>query len=96
MIAAVGAQSQLGLVRLSLELLGADMGHWQSSNATAAQAASNQTDHLSGSTARLLLQPGWQAKGRSSTSLYAVSTSIAGVNGSRKLMNSSRVITQAL
>ena len=61
--AAVGAKPQLGLVCHCLELLGAPLGHWQSSNATAAQNAKNQMDHLTGASAELLLQPGWHTTG---------------------------------
>lgn len=61
--AAVGAQPQLGLVCHCLELLGAPLGHWQSSNANAAQDGSNQMDTLTGPSSQLLLQPGWHVAG---------------------------------
>ncbi|KAL3135501.1 hypothetical protein ABBQ38_005981 [Trebouxia sp. C0009 RCD-2024] len=50
---------QLQLVCHCLELLGAPLGMWQSSNATASRDASNSQAGLSGSLAQLLLQPGW-------------------------------------
>ncbi|DBA66769.1 TPA: hypothetical protein ACH3X2_001915 [Trebouxia sp. C0005] len=60
-------QAQLGLVCQCLELLGAPLGGWQSSNATSHQDANNSRDSLTGSLAQLLLQPGWLMQGSSSS-----------------------------
>ncbi len=66
MVPAVSKQAQLGLVCQCLELLGAPLGGWQSSNATAHQDANNSRDSLSGTLAQLLLQPGWFMQGATS------------------------------
>ncbi len=63
MVLAVSEQAQLGLVCQCLELLGAPLGGWQSSNATSHQDANNSRDSLSGPLAQLLLQPGWLMQG---------------------------------
>ena len=63
MVPAVSQQAQLGLVCQCLELLGAPLGEWQSSNATAHQDGNNSRDSLSGPMAQLLLQPGWLMQG---------------------------------
>ncbi len=62
-VPAVSGQAQLGLVCQCLELLGAPLGAWQSSNATAHQDANNSIDSLTGPLAQLLLQPGWLMQG---------------------------------
>ncbi len=63
MVPAVSEQAQLGLVCQCLELLGAPLGGWQSSNASSHQDANNSRDSLSGPLAQLLLQPGWLMQG---------------------------------
>ena len=63
-LSAVSAGPQLQLVCHCLELLGAPLGLWQSSNATASQDATNGMDSLTGPQAQLLLQPGWLMQGR--------------------------------
>ena len=61
---AVSEGPQLQLVCHCLELLGAPLGMWQSSNATASLDASNGRDSLTGSLAQLLLQHGWHMQGK--------------------------------
>lgn len=61
---AVSEAVQLQLVGLCLELLGAPLGAWQSSNTSANQDASNGRDSLSGALAQLLLQPAWLMQGQ--------------------------------
>ena len=56
---AVGEGPQLQLACHCLELLGASLGMWQSSNASGGLDESNSQDHLTGSLAQLLLQRGW-------------------------------------
>ncbi|DBB01993.1 TPA: hypothetical protein ACH3X1_000578 [Trebouxia sp. C0004] len=67
MLGPLSEQAQLGLVCQCLELLGAPLGGWQSSNAAAQQAANNSRDSLTGPLAQLLLQPGWLMQGSSSS-----------------------------
>ncbi|DBB14987.1 hypothetical protein WJX82_009217 [Trebouxia sp. C0006] len=67
MLGPLSEQAQLGLVCQCLELLGAPLGGWQSSNASSHQDANNSRDSLSGPLAQLLLQPGWLMQGSSSS-----------------------------
>ena len=64
---AVREAPQLQLVCHCLELLGAPLDMWQSSNATASLDASNSRDSWTGSLAQLLLQPGWLMQGEEIT-----------------------------